>query len=101
MFDLQGLDGTQDYHAYPLRATIEQLRGLPEALIITDDDILQDEGEAYAYKLAQAGVRVTSVRYNGTVHDFAMLNPLANTPATRGAVAQAIAALRAAVRPND
>ena len=48
MFDLQGLDGTQDYHAYPLRATIEQLRGLPDALIITDDDILQDEGEAYA-----------------------------------------------------
>lgn len=101
MFDLQGLDGTQDYHAFPLRATVEQLRGLPEALIITDDDILQDEGEAYAYKLGEAGVRVTSVRYNGTVHDFAMLNPLANTPATRGAVAQAIAALRAAVRPND
>lgn len=101
MFDLQGLDGTEDYHAFPLRATVEQLRGLPEALIITDDDILQDEGEAYAYKLGQAGVRVTSLRYNGTVHDFAMLNPLANTPATRGAISQAIAALRAAVRPND
>ncbi|MBV9879805.1 MAG: alpha/beta hydrolase [Gemmatirosa sp.] len=100
MFDLQGLDGSEDYHAFPLRATIEQLRGLPDALIITDDDILQDEGEAYAYKLGQAGVRVTTVRYNGTVHDFAMLNPLANTPATRGAVQQAIAALRAAVRPE-
>ena len=100
MFDLQGLDGTQDYHAYPLRATVEQLRGLPDALIVTDDDILQDEGEAYAYKLGQAGVRVTTVRYNGTVHDFCMLNPLADTPATRGAVQQAIAALRGAVRPS-
>lgn len=100
MFDLMGLDGTQDYHAYPLRATVEQLRGLPDALIVTDDDILQDEGEAYAYKLGQAGVRVTTVRYNGTIHDFAMLNPLANTPATRGVVQQAIAALRGAVHPN-
>ena len=100
MFDLQGLDGSEDYHAYPLRATVEQLRGLPDALIVTDDDILQDEGEAYAYKLGQAGVRVTSVRYNGTVHDFCMLNPLADTPATRGAIQQAIAALRGAVRPN-
>ncbi|MBC7841707.1 MAG: alpha/beta hydrolase [Gemmatimonadaceae bacterium] len=100
MFDLQGLDGTQDYHAYPLRATIEQLRGLPDALIITDDDILQDEGEEYAYKLGLAGVRVTTVRYNGTVHDFAMLNPLANTPAARGAIQQSIAALRSAVRPG-
>jgi acetyl esterase len=97
MFDLQGMDGTEDYRAYPLRATVEQLRGLPDALIITDDDILQDEGEEYAHKLAQAGVRVTAVRYNGTFHDFAMLNPLAGTPAARGAIAQAIAALRTAL----
>jgi acetyl esterase/lipase len=55
MFDLQGLDGSEDYHAYPLRATVEQLRGLPDALLITDDDILQDEGEAYAYKLGAGG----------------------------------------------
>ena len=100
MFDLQGLDGTQDYHAYPLRATVQQLRGLPDALIITDDDILQDEGEAYAYKLGQAGVRVTSVRYNGTVHDFCMINALSDTPAARGAISQTIAALRAVVHPN-
>ena len=94
MFDLQGLDGTEDYHAYPLRATVEQLRGLPEALIVTDDDILQDEGEAYAAKLSKAGVRVTSVRFNQTIHDFAMLNPVADTPATRGVVRLAVAALR-------
>ena len=97
MFDLQGMDGSEDYHAYPLRATVDQLRGLPDALLITDDDILQDEGEAYAAKLAQAGARVTTVRYNGTVHDFAMLNPLADTPAARGAIQQAITALRTAL----
>jgi acetyl esterase/lipase len=93
MFDLQGLSGSEDYHAYPLRATIDQLRGLPDALIVTADDILQTEGEAYAQRLAEAGVRVTAVRYNGTIHDFAMLNPLVDTPATRGAIRQAIAAL--------
>jgi acetyl esterase len=97
MFDLQGMDGTEPLPAYPLHATVEQLRGLPDALIVTDDDILQDEGEAYAVKLAQAGARVTTVRYNGTIHDFAMLNPLADTPAARGAIAQAIAALRTAL----
>jgi acetyl esterase len=70
---------------------------LPDALVVTDDDILQDEGEAYAAKLAQAGARVTAVRYNGTMHDFVMLNPLADTPAARGAIAQSIAALKGAL----
>lgn len=97
MFDLQGYTGNEGSAAFPLRATVEQLSGLPDALIITDDDILQDEGEAYAAKLGEAGVRVTAVRYNGTVHDFVMLNPLADTPAVRGAVKQAIAALRGAL----
>ena len=97
MFGLQGLNGSEDYHAFPLRATVEHLRGLPDALLITDDDILQDEGEAYAGKLVQAGVRVTSVRYNQTIHDFAMLNPLAATPAARGAIQQAISTLRSAL----
>ena len=95
MFDLYGLDGTQkDITAYPLRATIDELKGLPDALFIFDDDILRDDGEAYAAKLSKAGVRVTSVRYNGTVHDFAMLNPLADTPAARGAIQQVIATLK-------
>ena len=94
MFDLQGFKGDEGSEAFPLRATVDQLRGLPEALIITDDDILQDEGEAYAAKLGQAGVRVTAVRYNQTIHDFVMLNPLAGTPAVRAAIQQAISALR-------
>jgi acetyl esterase len=81
--------------ATPLNAPHDHLAGLPEALVIVDEnDVLRDEGEAYARKLSDAGVRVTSVRYNGTIHDFVMLNALADTPATRGAIAQAIAALR-------
>jgi acetyl esterase len=84
--------------ATPLNASLDQLAGLPEALVIVDEnDVLRDEGEAYARKLSDAGVRVTSVRYNGTIHDFVMLNALADTPATRGAIAQAIGALRGAL----
>jgi acetyl esterase len=101
MFDLQGYKGDEGSFAFPLRATVEQLRGLPDALIVTDDDILQEEGEAYAAKLGQAGVRVTAVRYNQTLHDFVMLNPLADTPAVRGAIQQAITALRGALHDGD
>jgi acetyl esterase/lipase len=94
----EGLTGKEtDGIAWPLRVSIDDLRGLPDALVIVDGDVLRDQGEAYAAKLAQAGVRVTSVRYNETIHDFVMLNPLANTPATRSAIQQAIDALRHAL----
>jgi len=84
-----------DIHASPLNASIDQLRGLPPTLLIVDEnDVLRDEGEAYGRKLAQAGVRVTSLRYNGTIHDFMMLNPIAQTPAVRAAVSQACRFLR-------
>jgi acetyl esterase len=84
--------------ATPLNAPLDHLAGLPEALVIVDEnDVLRDEGEAYARKLSDAGVRVTSVRYNGTIHDFVVLNALADTPAARGAIAQAVGALRGAL----
>jgi acetyl esterase/lipase len=83
--------------ASPLRASLEDLSGLPPALVFVDEnDVLRDEGEAYAAKLTQAGVPTTSVRYNGIIHDFMMLNPLRSTQATTGAVEQAIHHLRKA-----
>ncbi|MGE0004434.1 MAG: alpha/beta hydrolase [Parvibaculaceae bacterium] len=84
-----------EIHASPLNAPIDDLRDLPQTLLIVDEnDVLRDEGEAYGRKLAQAGVRVTSLRYNGTIHDFMMLNPIAETPAVRAAVGQACGYLR-------
>jgi acetyl esterase len=90
-----------DYHVSPLRATVEQLHGLPPALIITDEnDVLRDEGEAYAHKLMRAGVTVTSVRYLGTIHDFVMLDPLKNIPSTRNAINLAISMLKQVFHPT-
>jgi acetyl esterase len=83
-------------HRYvaPLQATIEQLRGLPPTLIQTaENDVLRDEGEAYARKLDEAGVDVTCVRYNGAIHDFGLLNALRDVPSTDAALRQAAAEL--------
>jgi acetyl esterase len=92
------LERRSEPYASPLRASDEQLVGLPPALVIVDEaDVLRDEGEAYAARLRAAGVEVTTVRYDGITHDFMMLNPLSDTRATRAAVAQATAILRGAL----
>jgi acetyl esterase len=84
----------EERYAVPLTATAEQLRGLPPTLIQTaENDVLRDEGEAYARLLDEAGVDVTNVRYNGAIHDFALLNALRDVPSTGVALRQAAADL--------
>jgi acetyl esterase len=79
----------------PLMATVEDLRGLPPALIITAEcDVLRDEGEAYARKLMQAGVSVVATRYLGVIHGFTVTNFLASSGPTRASIAETCAMLR-------
>jgi acetyl esterase len=84
----------------PLRADLEELKGLPPALVITaENDPLRDEGEAYARKLKEAGVSVDAVRYNGTIHDFVLLNALRDVPSTEAALEQINEGLRKHLEP--
>ncbi|SFD32015.1 alpha/beta hydrolase [Pseudoalteromonas denitrificans] len=84
-----------EIYASPLRATIEQLKDLPPALIQTaEKDVLRDEGEAYGRKLNLAGVKVTTTRYNGMIHDYGLLNALSKNPTVETALDQAAGALK-------
>nr|WP_272954839.1 alpha/beta hydrolase [Kribbella shirazensis] len=84
--------------ASPLRATTEQLKGLPPTLVITGEaDVLRDEGEAYAAKLLEAGVPTTAVRFAAIIHDFVMLDALRDTYAANAAIELAISTLRKAL----
>jgi len=90
-----------DITASPNQASEDQVAGLPPAYLCVDEaDVLRDEGEAYAAKLRSANVPVTTVRYDGTIHDFMLLNALSNTRATRAAIDQATASLRAGLQPT-
>ena len=91
-------DQRDEVTASPLRATTDQLAGLPPALVITAEaDVLRDEGEAYGRKLREAGVDVTATRYEGVIHDFMMLNALRETNGAKAAISQAIAYLKDAL----
>lgn len=86
MFDQYTTDLKQRREIFlsPLLASIEELKGLPPTIIqVAENDILRDEGEAFGRKLDEAGVDVTTIRYNGVIHDFGLLNGLATLPQTR------------------
>lgn len=94
---LPDVDARTDATASPLQASSDELAGLPETFLVVDEnDVLRDEGEAYGRKLIKAGVRTTLVRYDGTIHDFMMLNPLRSSAASSAAIEQAIHVLRKA-----
>jgi len=89
----------REIYASPLQASLSQLSGLPAALVmVAENDVLRDEGEAYARKLDQAGVKVKSLRYNGMIHDWGLLNPLAEVPGTKAAMQQAGLEIAAALK---
>ena len=82
-------------YASPLQARTERLKDIPPALVLTAEvDVLRDEGESYARALDCAGVDVTAIRFNGMIHDFALLNPLADVPSARSALLHASTQLK-------
>ncbi|MGW3585696.1 alpha/beta hydrolase [Streptomyces rubiginosohelvolus] len=91
----------KQHYASPLQSTLDQLKGLPTTLVITDEaDVLRDEGEKYANKLREAGVDVTAVRVAGMVHDFLLLDSLRDTRAANVARKLAVDALRTALHDS-
>jgi acetyl esterase/lipase len=97
MYDLYTTDPAEraQIYASPLNATLEQLKNFPPTLIqVAEADVLRDEGEAFGRKLDEAGVSVTTIRYNGTIHDFGLLNPLAHIPQTKSLFVHAAAELK-------
>ncbi|WP_082915381.1 alpha/beta hydrolase [Arachidicoccus ginsenosidimutans] len=85
-------------YASPYQASLEELKGLPPALVqVAENDILHDEGVAYARKLDEAGVPTTITEYKGFIHDYGMLNPLSHIPAIQESIKQAAIVLHNAL----
>lgn len=97
MFDQYTTDPKQRKEIYlaPLQASVNELKDLPPTVIqVAENDILRDEAEALGRKLDEAGVDVTTVRYNGVIHDFGLLNGFATIPQTRSLFTYTAAVLK-------
>ncbi|MFI2744377.1 alpha/beta hydrolase [Zhouia sp. PK063] len=95
---LPDVNKRKEIYASPVQASIEELQGLPPALVqLAENDILHDEGLAYGRKLDAAGVPTTITTYNGMIHDYGLLNPLAKEPAVQTALLQAAAVIKQAL----
>jgi acetyl esterase/lipase len=92
----------KEIYASPLQASLDELKGLPPTLIqVAENDVLRDEGEAYARKLDEAGVAVTLTRYGGLIHDYGLLNPIANVTAVQTALFQAASVIKKTLGITD
>jgi acetyl esterase len=90
---LRAPEDAADWQASPLAAP--DLKGLPPAYVLTAGyDPLCDEGDAYAARLAAAGVAVTHRTFPGQVHGFAMNGKIIRAAET--ALDEIAAALRSA-----
>jgi len=88
----------KEYYATPFSAPLEELKGLPPALVqLAENDILFDEGLAYARKLDEAEVPTTIQTFNGFIHDYGLLNPLDHIEAVKLSTEQAALALHRAL----
>ncbi|NQD72648.1 alpha/beta hydrolase, partial [Sphingobacterium shayense] len=95
---LPELDARKNKYASPLQARLDELEGLPPALIqVAENDILHDEGVAYGRKLDEAGVPTVISEYKGFIHDYGMLNPLSHIQAIQVSIRQAASVLREAL----
>ncbi len=95
---LPDIEKRKEYYATPFNASEDQLKGLPPALVqLAENDILFDEGLAYARKLDEAGVPTTIQTYNGFIHDYGLLNPLDHIEAVKFSTEQGALALKRAL----
>lgn len=97
MFDRYTTDAKarEEIYVSPINASQEELYGLPPTLIaVAENDILRDEGEAMGRRLDEAGVEATTVRFNGVIHDWGMLNGFARLAPTRDLILLVAAVLK-------
>jgi acetyl esterase/lipase len=95
---LPNANDRKNKYASPAQASLKELQGVPPVLVqVAENDILHDEGVAYARKLDEAGVPTTITEYKGFIHDYGMLNPLGQISAVQNSIKEAATVLHNAL----